>query len=334
MDGTLITTTDRFFVRNHGDVPEVDPEAYRLSVGGMVAQPLELTLRDLQAFPAHHLIATLQCAGNRRRELAQIAPIPNELEWDMEAISTAEWRGARLRDVLDAAGVQADAAHVAFLGADRIEKQGEVIGLGGSIPLEKALHPDTLLAYAMNGAPLLPTHGYPVRALIPGYIGARSVKWLTEIVVQGEPSANYYQSHAYRLYSATASPEDQGIESGVMLGEVPVSSVITSPEPGAVLPPGDCLVSGYALGGTREIVRVEVSPDDGRSWQLATLRGESLPYAWRWWDARLALSPGQHMLVVRAWDSSANTQPERIETVWNVKGYMNNAWHRVPITAR
>jgi sulfite oxidase len=331
LNAGVITPTDRFFVRNHGDIPEILVEDYRLSLGGMVAHPLELSLADLRGFPEHRLISTLQCAGNRRRELVQIAPIPNELEWDQEAISTAEWGGVRLRDVLQAADVLKGAAHVAFLGADRINKHGEIIGLGGSIPLEKALHPDTLLAYAMNGEPLPPTHGFPLRALIPGYIGARSVKWLTQITVQTEQSDNYYQAHAYRLYPASAEPENLDVESGAMLGALPVTSVITSHEPGAALKAGACTVSGYAYAGEREIIRVEVSTDDGRTWRIATLRDHAIPFTWRWWDTSLMLPPGEHTLVVRAWDCSANTQPERVETVWNFKGYMNNAWHRVPV---
>ena len=328
MNAGVITPTDRFFVRNHGDIPQISPDDYRLSIGGMVAHPLELSLPDLRGFPEHRLISTLQCAGNRRRELVQIAPIPNELEWDQEAISTAEWGGVRLRDVVQAA------AHVAFLGADRIDKHGEIIGLGGSVPLEKALHPDTLLAYRMNGEPLLPTHGFPLRALIPGYIGARSVKWLTHVTVGTEPSDNYYQAHAYRLYSSSADPDNLDVESGAMLGALPVTSVITSHETGAVLQVGECVVSGYAYAGERDIIRVELSADDGLSWHVATLRDQAMPYTWRWWDAKVTLVPGEQTLVVRAWDSSANTQPERVETVWNFKGYMNNAWHRVRVSAR
>jgi sulfite oxidase len=326
----LITATDCFFVRNHGDVPQIAEDAYRLSVGGSVAHPLELSLSDLRAFPTHHVVATLQCAGNRRRELAQVAPIPNELEWDLEAISTAEWRGVRLRDVLVAAGVLAGAQHVAFLGADTMERH-DGKGLGGSIPLAKALHPDTLLAYAMNDEPLLPTHGFPLRALVPGYIGARSVKWLTSITLQRDPSDNYYQARAYRLYPASADPQTLDVESGMMLGEQPVTSLITSPQAGASISAGECVVSGYALSGERTIARVEVSGDGGASWQVATLRTQSQLYRWVWWDARLVVSAGETTLIARAWDSGANTQPERVETVWNFKGYMNNAWHRVPV---
>ncbi|MDX2138895.1 MAG: sulfite oxidase [Chloroflexota bacterium] len=325
-----ITPNDAFFVRNHGDIPEINPSDFRLTVNGMLYQPLALTLDDIKSLPAHTVTATLQCAGNRRVELATIAPIPNELEWDQEAISTAVWRGARLRDVLAQAGIDAGAGHVAMLGIDEIAKDGETFGFGGSIPLAKALHPDTLLAYEMNDAPLPPTHGYPLRALIPGYIGARSVKWLSQITAQAQPSDNYYQSVAYRLLPPDAQDED----AAVMLGELPLISVILSPAPNAVLASGDMQVQGYAYASERAVVRVDVSCDGGQTWRVARLLGEAERWAWRKWETTVQLAPGQHMLVVRAWDSAAQTQPEQIATVWNIKGYMNNAWHRVPIVVR
>jgi sulfite oxidase len=330
LNASSVTPNDVFFVRNHGDIPAIDVSGFRLTVSGMVRTPLELTLEDIKALPAHTVTATLQCAGNRRVELATVAPIPNELEWDQEAISTAVWRGARLRDVLTAAGIHDDAVHVAFLGLDQIDKDGDTFGFGGSIPLEKALHPDTLIAYTMNDEPLPPTHGYPLRALIPGYIGARSVKWLSHIRVQTQPSDNYYQAVAYRLLPPNAQDED----AAVMLGELPLISVILSPARDAVLSSGNVLVQGYAYASGRKVVRVDVSCDDGRSWRVARLHGDAQGWAWRKWDAQVHLTPGQHILVVRAWDSAAQTQPELIETVWNIKGYMNNAWHRVPVRVR
>lgn len=331
MAANAITPNDIFFVRNHGDVPQVDPDSFRLTVNGMVAQDLSLSLADLHALPSHTLVVTLQCAGNRRRELVEIAPIPDELEWDMEAISTAEWRGARLRDVLALAGVGEGAQHVAFLGLDEIEKKGDVIRFGGSIPLEKALHPDTLIAYEMNGETLPPLHGYPLRTLVPGYIGARSVKWLAQITLQAQPSDNYYQAHAYQLFPSDTQPETADWTKGLQLGELPLNCVITSPEPNNTLPAGDIMVRGHALAAGRAVARVDVSADGGETWQVAELEGESHRWGWRWWSCRLVLGAGQHELVARAWDTAAHTQPERIETVWNFKGYMNNAWHRVKV---
>lgn len=334
MGESAITPNDLFFVRNHGDVPTIDPHTFRLTVNGLVAQELSLSLDALYMLPSHTVLSTLQCAGNRRRELVALAPIPDELEWDMEAISTAEWRGARLRDVLALAGVDEAARHVAFLGCDDIEKKGDLIRFGGSIPLDKALDPDTLLAYEMNGSPLPPLHGYPLRTLVPGYIGARSVKWLSQMTLQAQPSDNYYQARAYQLFPSDTQPETADWSQGLQLGELPLNCVITAPQPNDTLPAGDVVVRGYALALGREVARVDVSADGGATWQVAVLQGETHKWGWRWWECRIALPAGAHDLVARAWDTAANTQPERIETVWNFKGYMNNAWHRVGINIR
>ena len=332
MSESDITPNDLFFVRNHGDTPQVDPDTFLLTIKGLVAQERSFSLAELRTLPAHTLVATLQCAGNRRRELVELAPVPDELEWDMEAISTARWRGVRLRDVLALVGVGKSARHVAFLGCDEIEKKGNLIHFGGSIPLEKALDPDTLLAYEMNDEPLPPLHGYPLRTLVPGYIGARSVKWVTQITLQAEPSDNYYQSHAYQLFPSDTQPETADWTKGLMLGELPLNCVITMPVLGEKLPAGGVTVRGHALAVGRELARVDVSADGGKTWQVATLQGTSHRWGWRWWECRFLLSVGEHELVARAWDNAANTQPERVETVWNFKGYMNNAWHRVRVS--
>ncbi|MGH2524914.1 MAG: molybdopterin-dependent oxidoreductase, partial [Anaerolineales bacterium] len=175
----FVTPNELFFVRNHGNVPRVDPAHYRLSIGGLVKRPRALSLDELrQNFPKRTLTATLQCAGNRREELIEVAPIPDELPWGEEAISNAAWAGAALRDVLGEgpAGIAPEARHVAFAGLDDVQRQGKTLGFGSSIPIEKALSLEVLLAYEMNGEPLPPAHGFPVRAIVPGYIGARSVK--------------------------------------------------------------------------------------------------------------------------------------------------------------
>jgi sulfite oxidase len=325
----FITPNEQFFVRNHGEIPTIDVGSFRLRVDGLVNTSLHLSLEDIRAFPSHELAATLQCAGQRREELLAVGPIPNEIIWNIEAMSTATWRGARLRDVLAASGVRPGAQHVALTGLDRVEKGEYESRFGGSIPLQKALDEDTLLAYEMNGVPLLPAHGFPLRLLVPGYVGARSVKWLAHICVQDQASDNYFQQVAYRLIPPHPVPE--GMNPGVMLGDLPITSVICEPEPDAVVGAGLVRVRGCAFGGARKVIRVDLSADGGSTWQCASLLGESTRWAWRLWEAQVTFSPGIHELVVRAWDEAASTQPERLQTVWNPKGYVNNAWHRVRI---
>jgi sulfite oxidase len=331
----VITPNDLFFVRSHAGVPTVDPSTYRLTVDGMVRQPLSLSLDDLRHFPRRTLVAALQCAGNRRVEMEKIAPIPDEIIWGIEAVSNAEWGGVALCDVLEAAGVELGALHVAFEGLDQNEKDDEQFPFGGSIPLDKALRPEVLLADTMNGAPLPPVHGFPLRTIVPGYIGARSVKWVSRIVVQAQPSDNYYQARAYKLFPSDVHKESVNWRQGMMLGELPVNALIAQPEDGAALRAGEIVVRGHALAGGRPVERVDVSGDGGKSWQQATFLNEATLWGWRLWETRLTLSPGEHVLMVRAWDSAAQTQPESVSTIWNFKGYMNNAVHqiRVNVTA-
>jgi hydroxyacylglutathione hydrolase len=328
-----ITPNTLFFVRNHGPIPEIDPAEYRLSVRGLVAEPLTLTLDDLRRrFERVSLDAVLSCAGNRRSELAAIAPIPGQAPWGPGATGNARWGGVRLRDVLQAAGIETGAAHVAFTGLDRCTEEGEEIPFGGSIPLAKALAPEVLLADLMNGGPLPPAHGFPLRVIAPGYIGARSVKWLATITVQSQPSTNYFQARTYRLYPSRVRSETTP-EHGFSLGETPVNSAICRPAEGAAVAGPRVLAGGYAItGGTREIERVEVSLDRGATFQTAKLLGGGDAGAWRLWEAELDLGPGPHELAVRAWDSAASTQPENAEGIWNLKGYLNNSWHRVRFT--
>ena len=326
------TPNELFFVRNHGDVPAVDPESYRLTVDGLVESPLSLSLEDLQRFSRVTVGATLQCAGNRRRELIEVLPIPGELPWASEAISNAEWSGVPLREVLAAAGPQAGARHAAFLGLDETERHGHRFQFGGSVPLEKAMHPEVLLADTMNGSPLPPVHGGPLRVVVPGYIGARSVKWISRITLQENPSDNYFQAKAYRLFPPSVTPDSVDWETGMMLGESPVNSVICSPEPGARLPAGPVTVRGWAMaGGGREIARVDVSADGGRIWTTAELESRDSGWTWCVWAAALDLPPGEHEILCRAFDSAAQTQPAHPAQVWNFKGYANNAWHRVRV---
>jgi sulfite oxidase len=329
---TFVTPQELFYVRNHGTVPSVHPAHYRLGVGGLVMRQLSLSLPTLHALPRREVCAALQCAGNRRSELAAVEPIPGELPWGAEAVGNAVWAGAALRDVLEAAGVLPGARHVAFSGLDEVERQGRRFGFGGSIPIEKALSDEALLAYEMNGAALEPLHGYPLRVLVPGYIGARSVKWLAEITVQDEPSDNYFQAHAYKLFPPQARAATVDWSAGTMLGELNLNAVICTPGHGARLTAGQHSLAGYALAyGERPVAAVEVSRDGGATWAAAELSSEAQQWSWRLWRAKLHLEPGQHQLVVRAHDTAGNTQPADLAGRWNFKGYMNNAWHRVEV---
>ncbi len=332
---SFTTPTGLFFIRNHGSLPEIDADRYRLSIGGMVQQQLRLSLNELREnFSKRTVTAVLQCAGNRRQDLLEVAPVPGEVPWSAGALGNAEWSGAPLWEVLQAAGVYPEALHAAFIGLDEIEMEDQRFGFGGSIPIEKAMSPEVVLAYEMNGEPLAPEHGAPLRVVAPGYIGARSVKWLGSITLQEEPSSNYYQTHAYKLFPPQVEEETADWEKGVMLGELSVNSVICQPTDEETVPVGPVSVRGYAItGGERSVERVDVSMDGGESWVTADLLEGNEPWAWRFWEASVELDPGQHEIVVRAWDAAANTQPELSEQIWNFKGYMDNSWHRVKVFA-
>jgi len=304
-----VTPTELFFVRSHGPVPAVDPESYRLVLAGAVREPLTLSLRDLRELPRATVAATLCCAGNRRSELDSF---PDAVPWRAGAIGNAVWSGVRLRDLLRAADIEPDMRHVAFTGLDDVDADGRVESFGGSIPIEKALASEVLLAYEMNGEPLPAEHGFPLRAIVPGYIGARSVKWLAAISVQREQSESFFHRTDYTL-------------GGTPLGELPLNSVVCAPR-------GGTTVCGYAVaGGGRVVDGVEVSFDGGATWHDAALDGRGDPWTWRLWHAEL--EPGAQEVLVRASDDAGGRQPEAMPAVSNPRGYANNAWHRVRLTS-
>src|SRR4051794_11044800 len=327
-----VTATDAFYVRGHGAVPEIDPAAWRLKVHGAVARELDLSLATLrEAFREREVTATLQCAGNRRARLMELRAIPGEAPWGPGATGTATWTGVALQEVLALAGAADDAAHVGFEGGDLCPEAKPAQRFGGSIPLDKATRPEVLLAWAMNGAPLAPVHGGPLRVVVPGYIGARSIKWLERIEVRDTPWPGYFQDVAYRLL-----PEDGtvGPGAGMPLGIVALNSDVLSPTDGQTVAAGAVEVRGYAFaGGERYVARVDVSLDAGETWVQAELLDDLGRWAWRHWRATVELSPGEHEIVVRAWDSSAATQPETEAALWNPKGYVNNARPRVRVRA-
>jgi sulfite oxidase len=328
----MLTPTDAFYVRGHGEVPDIDAAGWRLQVHGAVERELSLSLETLrEAFQEREVTATLQCAGNRRAGLVAVRDIPGEAPWGAGATGTATWTGVALADVLALAGPVREARHVGFVGADLSPEAKPPQSFGGSIPLEKAARPEVLLAWAMNGEPLAPVHGAPVRVVVPGYIGARSVKWLEQIEVRTAPWQGYFQDVVYRLLPEDGAP---GAGVGMPLGLVALNSEVVTPTNGETVPAGPLEVRGYAFaGGERHVARVDVSLDGGASWSQAELLDDLGPWAWRHWRTTLDLAPGDHEIVVRAWDSSAATQPEDEASLWNPKGYVNNARPRVGVRA-
>jgi sulfite oxidase len=331
--GRPVTPQELFFVRTHGNIPTLAAARHRLKVTGRVARPLDLSLADLRRdFASRTVAATLLCAGNRREELNIVDPVSGT-SWRQGAVGNAEWTGVPLADLLERAGAERGDLHAVFSSADKVIVRGERTSFGASIPLAKALGPEVLVAYAMNGEALTPEHGYPLRVVVPGYIGARSVKWLTEVAIRDCPSDNYFQQNDYKLLPVGTDPDNADWSVGVMLGELPVNSAILTPPDGARVRCGGVVAQGYAVvGGGRTIGRVDVSGNGGRAWQRAELT-QNGPWSWALWTTELKLGPGVAEIVVRAWDSAAQTQPERLETVWNLKGYMNNAWHRIVVHA-
>ena len=331
---SAITHQRDFYVRSHGDIPQLDAASHRLTVEGLVAQPLRLSIAELQArFPQQTTTCVMQCAGNRRGDLQQVGPTGGD-PWAPGAIGNAHWTGVSLAHVLRAAGAKTDTnLHVAFDALDTVEipEEGR-FRYGASIPIAKALSPEVLLAWAMNGEPLAPEHGYPLRVVVPGYAGVRSPKWLATITVQDQPSGNHMQRRDYKLFPAEVTKDTADWDSGITINDMPLNSAICQPASGAELPAGHVVVRGYAIASGRDVMRVDVSRDGGRTWVQAELEPPGAAWSWTFWNAALDLPPGEHELAVRAWDSAGQTQPARPDDVWNFKGYLCASWHRIHVT--
>jgi len=330
-----ITGVDAFFSRNHGAFPDIPVEEWRLTVDGMATKPLELTYEELTTrFAAHSVVATLACAGNRRAELLKVRPIPGKEPWAHGAVSTAEWTGARLADVLEAAGVHHDEGlHVAFTAPDVAPEARPVQSYGSSIPLNKALSAEVLLAWEMNGQPLPRAHGGPVRVVVPGYIGARSVKWVTSVIVQPFPSQNYFQALDYRILPPEADADTVAPGEGISLSSVALNCDILAPTDGDRVAAGPLTIRGWALAGDgRAVARVDVSVDQGRTWRQAKLDPPPSRWAWRAWSLTVDIDAGPLTLMARAWDDTGAIQPESPASLWNPRGYGNNAYARIDLT--
>lgn len=309
----LLTPASRFYIRCHFALPR--PPS-RLVVDGAVAQPLSLSLDEIRALPRRDLVVTLECAGNGRAFLEP--PVEGE-QWRLGAVSTAQWAGAPLQAVLERARPKRGAAEVLFRGADEGTPRdlGRKIAYERSLPLARALHEDTLLAYEMNGEPLPAEHGAPLRLVVPGWYGMASVKWLARVSVLARPFRGFYQRERY------------------VIGRRPLRAmepraIICWPQDGEVVVRGRHQVRGYAWSGAAPPLTVEVSVDAGSTWDRAEVTGQATPYAWREWQhAWEAREPGGVTLAVRTWDATGATQP--LVPKRNELGYANNAVQRVKV---
>jgi sulfane dehydrogenase subunit SoxC len=323
-----VTPVGLHYLLIHFDIPHVDETTWSLEIGGSVERPLTLTLADLQARPAKTAPVTLECAGNGR---AHYAPHVVSQPWLQEAVGTAEWTGTSLGPVLEEAGLAPDATEVLFTGLDR-GIQGEVEHLyERSLPLAEAMRDEVMLVYGVNGRPLPPQHGFPLRVIVPGWYGMTHVKWLHSITVIGEPFKGWQQDVAYRLRS---SEEEHG---------EPVSRMLPR---ALMVPPGfpDFLsrvrfvaagpvnLTGRAWSGWGPIDRVEVSVDGGETWADAELGAPLGDFAWRGWSYEWQAEPGVVELSCRATDSTGRTQPSAAD--WNYDGLCNNGVQRVQVVVR
>ena len=322
-----VTPAGLHYLLVHYDIPVVDPGAWRLHVGGRVGRELSLSLDDLRSRPAVTLPVTMECAGNGR---AQLSPRPLSQPWLLEAVGNAEWTGTPLRGLLEEAGIEDDAVEVAFRGLDRGIEGGEDQHYERSLSLADALGEDVLLAYAMNGQPLPPQHGFPLRLLVPGWYGMTSVKWLERITVLDAPFDGYQQARGYRMRQ---NPDEEGTPVSRM---VPRSLMVPPGIPDfatrdRTAPAGTHTLRGRAWSGLGAIERVEVSTDGGETWSDARLGPQASPWSWRAWEWDWeAASPGVYEVCCRATDEAGNMQP--LEAPWNLGGYANNDVHRVPVT--
>ena len=315
--GGLVVPNARFYVRNHFGIPHLDRASWRLEVGGLVGRRLSLDLGQLRAMPSVTAVITLECAGNGRAGLWP--PVPGE-QWGLGAVSTAEWTGVPLTEVLNQAGIQATAQEVIFRGAD----SGHVAGHDGrvrferSLPVSQLAQAGALLAYAMNGEELPVHHGYPLRLIVPGWYAVASVKWLTGIELTGRPFRGHFQADQYHI-------------GGEPLTRQRVRSLITEPAPGTAIERGDIVIRGLAWSGAAPIARVDVRIDDD-PWQPATLAGEGHRHSWQRWELPARLTgPGTVIIRARATDQAGQTQPDQPQ--WNPAGYANNAIHEVRLGA-
>jgi DMSO/TMAO reductase YedYZ molybdopterin-dependent catalytic subunit len=322
-----VTPAGLHYLLIHYDIPVVDPATFALTVEGRVQRPLSLSLDDLRGRPAVELEVTMECAGNGRALLPD--PRPLSQPWLAEAVGNGAWSGTPLAPILAEAGPLDDAVEVVFTGLDRGVEGGESQVYERSLTVEEALRDDVLLAYGMNGAPLLPQHGFPLRLVVPGWYGMTQVKWLTRITVASEPFTGYQQTHAYRFKRSEDDPGEPLSRIFPRALMVP-PGIAGFPERDRTLEAGPTTIEGRAWSGWAPVEAVEVSVDGGATWTEAELEPPGQRWAWRGWRFDWDATTGEHVLCCRARDEAGNRQPD--EADWNVGGYANNGVQRVPVT--
>ncbi|HUF50907.1 MAG TPA: sulfite oxidase [Longimicrobiales bacterium] len=316
-----LTPVEQFFVRSNFDVPSLAERTWRLDIDGALDQPRAFTLDDLRRLPVRDIAVTMECAGNGR---ALMQPVPPGTPWQLGAVSTGMFTGVALRDVLSQCGVRADVVEIVCAGADHGDIDGRDVRFERSLPLARALHPNTLLAWALNGAPLTPAHGYPVRLLVPGWYGVASVKWLVRVTAAKSPFTGHFQTERY-IFRGDAQHAD-----ATPVTRTLVRSLIAEPASSCVAIRGRAQVRGIAWSGFGAIRRVQLSFDGAVSWVDAVLTpplSSCAATAWHYlWEPRDA---GDVEIIARAEDEAGNVQP--LEPRWNEFGYANNVAHRVRV---
>jgi DMSO/TMAO reductase YedYZ molybdopterin-dependent catalytic subunit len=321
-----LTPPGLHYLLTHYDIPAADAATWQLRITGRIARPLTLTLAELRRRSARTVRVTMECAGNGR---ARLGPRPVSQPWLLEAVGTADWTGVPLRDVLREAGVDPAAVEVVFTGADHGIERGVEQDYQRSLPLTDAMAEDVLLAFAMNGAPLPPQHGAPVRLVVPGWYGMAHVKWLREIAVIAEPFNGFQNAEAYRL-------RQDADEIGTPVTRIAPRALLIPPgfpdfmSRERVVRPGVVSLTGRAWSGLAPVASVEISTDGGSTWARTELGPDTGGrWAWRAWTCIWEATPGRHVLAVRATDAEGNTQPTGHR--WNRGGFADNAVQRVPV---
>jgi len=322
-----VTPVGLHYLLTHYDIPDVDVGSWRLDVGGLVERPLSLSLDDLRVRESVEVAVTMECAGNGR---AQVEPHVVSQPWLLEAVGTARWRGMPVASLLEEAGALEGASDVLFTGLDRGVEGGEEQAYERSVPLDELVACDALVAYEVNGVPLPPQHGFPLRLVVPGWYGMTSVKWLARLTVGDAPSTGYQMQRAYRLRLTDG-------DEGEPVSRIAPRSLAVPPgipeflSRSRVVTAGSCELTGRAWSGEGEIVAVDVSADGGETWAPAELGDAALGrWAWRPWTCRWNALPGEHVICCRARDAAGNEQP--LDPPWNLGGYMNNAVQRIQVT--